>query len=123
MRDRTDGHLLLLHGLKQCGLGLWRCTVDLVSEEEIAKQWTWFEREFTFLGVVDVGTGDVSREQVRRELNTLEVATQRIGEGVGHQRLGQSGVVFEQKVPVGQDVDQHVVNDVCLTDNDLLDFG
>ena len=112
MSDCSDSHLLLLHSLKQSSLGLWRSTVDLVSEEEIAEQWTGFERKFTFLGVVDVGTGDVSGEQVRRELNTLEITTQGISERVGHQRLGQTGVIFEEKVPVGQDVDQHVIDDV-----------
>ena len=97
---RTDGHLLFLHGFKQSCLRLWWSTVDLVSEEEVAEQWTWLEGKFTFLGVVNVGTGDVCWEQVRRELNTLEVTTERIGKGVGHQRLCQSGVIFEQKVSV-----------------------
>jgi hypothetical protein len=89
-----------LHSLKQSSLGLWRCTVNLVSEEEIAEQWTWLERKLALLGVVNVGTSDVGRKQVRRELNTLKVATKRIGERVGHQRLCQTWVIFEEKVTV-----------------------
>ncbi len=112
MRNRSDGHLLLLHGLKQSCLGLGRSTVNLVSEEEIAEQRTGLERKFALLGVVDVRTRDVSWKQVRRELNTLEITTKGIGKGVGHQRLCQSGIIFEEKVPVGQDVDQHVVDNV-----------
>ena len=101
MGHRTDGHLLLLHRLKQCCLCLWRSTVNLVSEEEITEEWAWLERKFALFGVVNVRTGDVSREQVRRELDTLEVTTKRIGEGVGHQRLGQTGIVLEEEVSVG----------------------
>ena len=123
VRNCTNGNLLLLHSLKQSSLSLWRSTVNLVSKEKVTEQWSWFERKFTFLCIIDVGTGDVSREQVRRKLNTLEIATKCIGKGVGHQCLSQTWVIFEQKVTVGKNVDQYIINNVCLTDNYFLDFG
>jgi hypothetical protein len=82
-------------------LSLWRSTVDLVSKEKITEQWSWLESKFTLLCVVNVGTSNVSWEQVRRELNTLEVTTESVSEGVGHQRLSQSRVIFEEKVTIG----------------------
>jgi len=81
-------------------LGLGRSTVNLVSEEKVAEQWSGLEGKFTLLSIVDVRTSDVRRKQVRRELYTLEVTTKCIGKGVGHQRLCQSGVIFEEKVTV-----------------------
>ena len=112
-----------MHSLKQSSLGLWRSTVDFVSKEKVTEQWSWFECKLALLGVIDVGTCDVSREQVRRELYTLEVTTKRISEGVGHQCLCQTRVIFEQKVTVRQDVDQHIVDDVRFSDNHFLHFS
>ena len=57
--DSFDGHLLFFHGFKQGCLGLWRGTVDFVSEENVGKQRTGTELEFTGLLVVHVGPHDV----------------------------------------------------------------
>ena len=36
--DSLNGHLLLFHGFKQSCLGLGRCTVDFVSQENVREQ-------------------------------------------------------------------------------------
>ena len=35
-----DGHLFLLHGFKQCGLHLGRCTDDLIGKDKMGKDRT-----------------------------------------------------------------------------------
>ena len=54
---------------------------------------------------------------------TLEVTTKSIGKRVGHQCLSQSRVIFEQKVTIGEDIDEYVVDNVALSDNYLLYFS
>ena len=98
--DAFDGHLLFFHGLKQGRLGLRRSTVDLVSQEDVGEQGSRTEFEIARLLVVHVGPHDVRRQQVRRELNTLELASKGPGEGVRKQGLCKTGEVLKQHVAV-----------------------
>jgi len=102
--NHTDRDLQLLHRLQKGRLGLRGRSVNLVREQQVTEDRSRLERELALLGVVDVSSSDLCREQVRRELNTLEVASQGVSEGIRHQGLGKSRVIFEQQVAVREDV-------------------
>ena len=65
------GHGALLHGLEEGRLCLGRRSVDFVSEDDVGEQGSLVELEPALL-VENLGTDDVARHQVRRELDAVE---------------------------------------------------
>ena len=121
--DAFDGHLLFFHGFKQGRLRLgWR-TVDLVGKEDVGEQWPGPEFEVPGLLVVHVGPHDVRGQQVRRELNTLELAAEGPSKGVREQRLCEAGEVLEQHVAVGKNADADASKVLLLSDDDFADLA
>ena len=72
--------------------------------------------------LVDHGAREISGEQVRRELDTLEPRRDRRGQGAHGQGLGQARHAFEQYVPIGQQADQEAFDHVLLADDHLADL-
>ena len=98
-----DGHLALLHRLEQRGLGLGRRAVDLVGQQQPGEDRPRPEVELGAPLVVDVGPGQVGRQQVRGELRAGEVQAERPRERARRQRLAQAREVLEQDVALGED--------------------
>jgi len=69
------------HRFQQGGLGLGRRAVDLVGQHHVREDRSLLELELAGLLVVDVGAGDVGRQQIGRELNPLELEVERRREG------------------------------------------
>ena len=103
-----DGYLALLHRFEQRRLRLRSGAIDLVAEQQIGEQRPAPELELRLALVVDVAAGDLARQQVGGELDAAVRDVQHLGEGVGYQRLGESGVVLDQDVAVGEDAHQHL---------------
>jgi len=59
---------LFLHGLQQCGLCFGRCSVDLVSQDNVSKNRPFDEPEVARF-IQNLGSDDVGRHQVGSELN------------------------------------------------------
>ena len=78
--------------------------------------------ELAGLLVVDPGPDEVGRDEVRRELDALEVAADRLGERLDGHRLGQAGHALDEQVAAGQEGDDHPLEQVVLADDDLLDL-
>ena len=72
--------------------------------------------------VEDRRAGDVGGQQVGRELHAAEAKPGRGGERARDQRLGHPGDVLEQDVAVGQQREQHELEDVALADHGALDL-
>src|SRR5205807_7457559 len=98
----VDRHLLLLHRFQQCRLGLGRRAIDLIGEQDLCEDRALAELELLGRRAVDVHARDIGGEQVRRELQTLEAATQRAGERLRQHRLAHTGHVFDQDVAAAQ---------------------
>ena len=122
-----DGDLVLLHGLKQGGLGLGRGAVYLVGEDDIGEDRAGNEAEAAppglFVLVNDLGAGDVRGHQVGRELHPVEGEFEHPGDGVDEQGLGETGHADQQAVAVGQQADERLLDDRLLADDDLADFA
>ncbi len=70
----------------------------------------------------DVGAGDVSRHQVRGELDPLKVQVHGVGQCPNHERLGESRYTFQQAMAARQNGNDKLFNDVFLPDNNPADL-
>ena len=121
-RLAADGDLALGHDLEQRGLHLGRGAVDLVGEQEVDHHRAEFDVELFLAHAVDAGTDDVGGHQVGGELDAGERAADDLGERLDRQRLGDTGNTFEQHVALGQQADQHPLDQLVLADDDPLDL-
>ena len=121
--DAVDRRLALLHRLEQARLRLRRRPVDLVGEDDLAHDRARPELELLGLLVVDRQAGHVGRQQVRRELDPPERATEAPGDGLGQDRLAGARHVLDQEVAAAQQGDEREPDFVVLADDDALDVG
>jgi hypothetical protein len=70
----ADGDLPLAHRLEQRRLHLGRCAVDLIGEHEVVEQRALAEHERAVLRPIDLGAREVRGQEVRRELQAVEIA-------------------------------------------------
>ena len=61
--------------------------------------------EAAILRAVDLGTGQVCRQQVGGELDTVKIAFDAFAEHLDRARLGKPGSAFDQQMTIGQDRD------------------
>ena len=118
--------LLLLHRLEERGLRLRGRPVDLVGQEDVREDGAPLELEVPApLGVLDddVRADDVRRHQVRRELDAREREVEATGQGADQEGLPQARDPFEQDVPAREERDEHLVHDLVVTDDDLVDLA
>ena len=73
--------------------------------------------------VVHVGPHDVGGQQVRGELNSLELAAECGRECVRHQRLGEAWIILDEHVGVGEDSDGDSAQILLLSDDDFRNFA
>jgi hypothetical protein len=72
--------------------------------------------------VVDPGADQVGRDEVGRELDPLELAADRLGQGLDGHGLGQPRDALDQDVAAREQRDDQSLEKVVLTDDDLLDL-
>ena len=122
----AGGHLPLLHGLQQRGLGLGRRPVDLVGEDQVGEDRARDEPQLPRAGVAvlveHLGAGDVAGHQVGRELDAVEVQRERLRQRVHHQGLGQARDALQDAVPAGEDGHQQLLDDLILPDDPAGDL-
>ncbi len=71
---------------------------------------------------VDAGADDVGRHQVGGELDAGERAADHPGEGLHRERLGHAGHTLEKQVSLGEQADEHPLDQQVLADDDALDL-
>ena len=113
----THGDLVLGHGLQQGRLHLGRGPVDLVGQQDVVEQGAGAELELALLVPVDIGADQVRGQQVRGELDAVEIAFHGLRQGLDRRGLGQAGHAFDQQVAVAQQADQHAVDELLLADD------
>ncbi len=69
---------------------------------------------------IDIAAGDVRRQQVRGELDTVEVPLDGPGQCLDGLGLGQSRGAFHQQVTAGQQGHQQPLGQMVLADNMLV---
>ncbi len=97
--------------------------VDLVGQDDVGEDRASKELELADAGGLvlldDLGAGDVRGHQVGGELDPVVAEVQSIGQGVDHQRLGQSGHADQEAVAAGEDGDEQLLEHLFLADDDL----
>jgi hypothetical protein len=78
--------------------------------------------EVTGLLVVDARPDEVRRHEVGRELDALELATDGLGQGPDRHRLGEARDALDEDVAPREERDDQPLEQVILTDDDLLDL-
>ena len=116
----ADRDLALLHDLEQRALDLGRRPVDLVGEQQVREDRPERRPELARLLVVDPRADEVGRDEVRRELDALELAADRVGHGLDRHRLGEARHALDEDVAADEQRDDEPLEEVVLADDDLL---
>jgi hypothetical protein len=96
--------------------------VDLVGEQEVDHHRAELDVELLLALAVDPGADDVGGHQVGSELDAGERAADHLGEGLDGQSLGHPWHTFEQHVALGEQADEHPLDQLVLADDDPLDL-
>ncbi len=87
------------------------------------KQRSFAKLECAFLRAIDIGAGQVGRQQVGSELQAMKIALDTLGQHFDRACLGQAGRAFDQQVTVTEQRDQHPVDQVSLADDQSTRMG
>src|SRR5690606_39825492 len=87
---------------------------------EVVKKRTLAEHERAVLRPIDLGAGEVSRQQIRRELQAMEVALDVMTQHLDRARFRQARRALDEQMPVAQERDQHAVQQTLLADDEAL---
>ena len=96
--------------------------VDFISQDDVGENGTLHEPEITLarrILVNNLSAGDVTRHQIWCELNAAEFELEGAGECSDEKRLGEPRYAHEQYMPVGQQADKNLLNNLLLADDDL----
>src|SRR6185369_12466224 len=118
----VDRHLPLLHSLKQCGLGFWWCSIDLICKQNVGKDWATSQIEVRCRDIEDVSARNVGRHQIRSELYPAEGRIDYSRECFDSQSLRRTGHALNQRVALREKRDQDLFNRVVLTNDDFVQF-
>ena len=122
-RDPVDGDAPLLHDLEQRRLGLRAGAVDLVREHDVREDRAGVELEGARALVVDADAGDVTGQQVGRELDATGRAVDRLRHGARQRGLARAREVLEQQVALAEQRGESEPDDERLAQQHLLDVG
>ncbi|KPY58311.1 hypothetical protein ALO94_200270 [Pseudomonas syringae pv. spinaceae] len=110
----TDTDLAFSHGLKQRRLDLGRSPVDFVSQHQIVEDWPLLEHEAAGFRAIDFRAGNVGRQQVGGELNTVELRFDAFCQFLDGLGLGQTRCALDQHVAVGEQGDEQAFDQLFL---------
>ena len=119
----AERHLALFHRFEERRLHLGGRAVDLVGEQGVGEDRAAPGLELALARIVDQRADEVGRQQVRGELDALEVDRQRPREGLRGEGLGEAGDAFDEHVAAGQQAHQQTLDEVVLADDDPPDLG
>ena len=116
----ADRHLALLHHLEQRALHLRRRAVDLVGEKQVREDRAERRLELAVLLVVDPRADEVGGHEIGRELDPLEVAVDRPGDGLDREGLREPGHALDEEVAAREQAHDDPLEHVVLADDDPL---
>src|SRR5713226_6459230 len=113
-------YALLLHRLKQGGLGLGRRAVDLIGQHDVGEDGSPLEIEERFSQPIfgqDIGSGDVRGHEIGRKLNPGKAQIQDLAETAHHERLAQSGHPFQETVAAADERHKNMLDEIFVSDD------
>ena len=121
--DAVDGDLALFHGLEERSLRLGAGPVDLVTEGNVGEHRPGPKHKGTAFPIPHRHTRNVGGQQIRGELNPLEVAVDGTGQRFGQDRLAHTRHVFDEHMALGEQAEHDEINDRPLALDDLFDVA
>lgn len=120
---QCDGSFL--HGLEHGGLCFWGCPVDFVRKYDIGENRSWLEDERPVSMLIlleDVSPKDVSGEEVRRELDSLEFQVHQESQALDQRGFADSRQSFQEDVSLAEDANDQEFMDFVLVEKDFVKF-
>ena len=115
-------HSALLHGLQKGGLGAAGGAVELIGQEQVAKQRAGLVLHLPGGLVVEGEAGEVGGHHIGGKLHPAAAQSQGLGEGGGNGGLAHAGDILQQDVATGQDGDENLDHDLVLAHHGLFHF-
>ncbi|MCY1177074.1 hypothetical protein D9M73_173690 [compost metagenome] len=112
-----DTDLPLAHGFEQGRLNLGRGAVDFVRQYQVVEDRALLEHEAAGFRAVDFRTGNVGRQQVRGELDAVELRFDAFGKFFDGLGLGQARSTLDQHMAVGEQGDEQSLDEFFLAEN------
>jgi hypothetical protein len=110
------------HGFQQGGLGARGGAVDFVGQQDIGEDRPFTEMELLGLGMKDRDAQDVGGEEVRGELNAMELGVEGEREGFGEGGFAGAGEVIQEHMATGGEGGEESAGGRFLTAEDLADI-
>ena len=117
---------MFLHRFEQRSLRFRRRAVDFVRQNEAGKHRPAHETKLAAAIVAfldDFRAGDVRRHEVRRELNTLELHVENLGDRADRECFRQSWHADHEDVALHGERDEEIADDFLLADDAFAEFG
>ena len=96
---------------------LGRRAIDFVGQDQVMEQRSLAKFEGALLRAIDIGSGEVGRQQVGRELQSMEIALDTLGKHLDRTCLRKPGSTLDQQVAIAKQRNQHAIDQVRLTDD------
>src|SRR5690606_12487684 len=93
--------LAFSHGFEQRGLNLGRGTVDFVGQYQVMENRAALKLERAGFGTIDIGAGDIRREQIGGELNSVKITFYSFCQGLDGFGFSQTWGTFDQQMAIG----------------------
>ena len=123
MRFAVHSDGVLLHDLKQRGLGFRGGSVDFVREKQLAVRRAVAVLELARLAVPHGEAGDVGREGVGGELDAARRKAERTRKRDREGGLADARAVLEQHMAASVNRHQNLLNDVVFADKGAVYLG
>ena len=92
-------HLAFAHRFQQRRLRARRGAVDFVGQQNVGEDRAFVKMKLLVALVENRHAEDVRRQQIRRELDALELGVNGAGQRLGQRRLARAGKILQQHVP------------------------
>ena len=115
----VDRRLAFLHRLEQGSLRLWRRAVYFVGKQDVSKYRPVPHTELRRLHIEYIRARYIRRHQIGCELNSRILSANDVSQRLNRQRLRRTGNALDQRMPLGQNRDQDLLDNIVLSDDRL----
>jgi hypothetical protein len=100
-----------------------RSPVDLVGEKDVVKDGAFLKLKAAVLGPVDLGPGQIRRQQIRGELHAVKIAVDALGQLLDSSGLGETRRPLDEHMTITEQGDDEPVDERFLSDNAGAELG
>src|SRR5947209_16739178 len=104
--DAIDGDLSFFHRLQQRRLRFGCGTIHLIRKHDLSHNWPRAKLTIACLLIINGGTSDVTRQEVRGELDTFKATSNRTSDSFGEDSFSNARNVFDQDMAVANNRDE-----------------